>query len=60
VIGLYLGKVFEQVKSRPLYRVAEVVRGRVVQTSPPGRVALSDNSYPGDYSRVISSTEKVQ
>lgn len=26
VIGLYLGKVFEQVKGRPLYVVAEVVR----------------------------------
>ena len=60
VIGLYLGKVFEQVKSRPLYRVAEVVRGRVVQTSPPGRVALSDNSDRGDYSGVISSTGRVQ
>lgn len=39
VMGLYLGKIFEQVKSRPLYRVAEVVRGGVGQPCSPGRVA---------------------
>lgn len=33
VIGLYLGKVFEQVKGRPLYVVAEVIRGG--QIAPP-------------------------
>lgn len=36
VIWLYLGKVLEQVMGRPLYHIAEVNRGGVVEASPPG------------------------
>lgn len=59
VIGLYLGKVFEQVKSRPLYRIAEVVRGWVVQPSSTGRGPFRDGSYLENSTDVVAVNGKV-
>jgi hypothetical protein len=47
LIGIYVGKIFEQVKNRPRYIVRPSVSVRVDQAERPTAVATNRPSYVG-------------
>ncbi len=46
VLGEYVGRIYEEVKRRPLYLVAEIVGGSGGATAPPGSGSPGDKETP--------------